>query len=112
MEKAHYDIDLKAKNAVVDMFKSGVMVSQLQKAFSVGAFGIEKNRRFVPTRWSITAVDSTLGEHLMNFTKQKPRNPSHKSRNPIHVLLEKFNIFKQEINNSKGLIFMIPGYRI
>jgi len=48
------------------------MVSQLQKAFSVGAFGIEKNRRFVPTRWSITAVDSTLGEHLMNFTKQNP----------------------------------------
>lgn len=72
LEKAHYDIDLKARNAVVDMFKSGVMVSQLQKAFSVGAFGIEKNRRFVPTRWSITAVDSTLGEHLMNFTKEQP----------------------------------------
>jgi hypothetical protein len=72
MEKAFYDIDLKARNAVVDLFKNGVYVSQLQKAFSVGAFGIEKNRRFVPTRWSITAVDSTVGEHLMNFTKQNP----------------------------------------
>jgi hypothetical protein len=72
MEKSFYDTDLKAKPAVVDLFKNGVLVSQLQKAFSVGAFGIQENRKFVPTRWSITAVDSTLGEHLMTFTKQYP----------------------------------------
>src|SRR2546426_7645270 len=34
------------------------------RAFSVGAFGIETNRRFVPTRWSITAVDDTIGKQL------------------------------------------------
>lgn len=72
LEKAYSDIDLRARNAVIDLFKRGVMVSQLQKAFSVGAFGLGENRRFVPTRWSITAVDSTLGENLMNFTKQYP----------------------------------------
>ena len=72
MERAFYDTDLKASSAITNLFKNGVLVSQLQKAFSVGAFGIGDNRRFVPTRWSITAVDSTLGEHLMKFTKQYP----------------------------------------
>ncbi len=72
LEKAFYDTDLKAREAVIDLFKGGSLVSQLQKAFSVGAFGLHDNRRFVPTRWSITAVDSTLGEHLMKFTKQNP----------------------------------------
>jgi hypothetical protein len=72
IEKAYFDGDLKARNAVIDLFNNGIFVSQLQKAFSVGAFGIENNRKFVPTRWSITAVDSTLGEHLMKFTKQYP----------------------------------------
>ncbi len=72
LEKAFYDTDLKARNAVVGLFKNGVMVSKLQKAFSVGAFGLEEKRKFVPTRWSITAVDSTLGDHLMGFTKQFP----------------------------------------
>ena len=70
LEKAFYDGDLKAREAVIDLFKNGALVSQLQKAFSVGAFGLNDNRKFVPTRWSITAVDSTLGEHLMKFTKQ------------------------------------------
>ena len=72
IEKAYYDIDLKAKDAILDTYRSGVLVSKIQRAFSVGAFGIKKNRRFVPTRWSITAVDSTLGANLIKKTKTFP----------------------------------------
>jgi len=72
IEKAYYDTDLKAKDAVLDIYKNGVLVSKIQRAFSVGAFGVKKNRRFVPTRWSITAVDSTLGAELMKKTKTYP----------------------------------------
>ncbi|KYK24460.1 hypothetical protein AYK24_06135 [Thermoplasmatales archaeon SG8-52-4] len=72
IEKAYYDTDLKAKNAVFDLYKNGVKVSKIQRAFSVGAFGVKKYRKFVPTRWSITAVDSTLGETLMENTKTYP----------------------------------------
>ncbi|MCX6661478.1 MAG: Nre family DNA repair protein [Euryarchaeota archaeon] len=72
IEKAYYDTDLKAKDAILDIYKNGVLVSKIQRAFSVGAFGIKKNRRFVPTRWSITAVDSTLGAELMKKTKTYP----------------------------------------
>ena len=72
IEKAYYDTDLKAKDAILDIYKNGVLVSKIQRAFSVGAFGVKKNRRFVPTRWSITAVDSTLGAELMKKTKIYP----------------------------------------
>jgi hypothetical protein len=72
IEKAYYDTDLKAKDAILDIYKNGVFVSKIQRAFSVGAFGIKKNRRFVPTRWSITAVDSTLGAELIEKTKTYP----------------------------------------
>ena len=72
IEKAYYDTDLKAKDAILDIYKNGVFVSKIQRAFSVGAFGVKKNRRFVPTRWSITAVDSTLGANLMEKTKTYP----------------------------------------
>ena len=72
IEKAYYDTDLKSRDAVFDLYKNGVNISKIQKAFSVGAFGIKKFRHFVPTRWSITAIDSTIGETLMNHTKTYP----------------------------------------
>ncbi|PNX48556.1 MAG: hypothetical protein BV459_02085 [Thermoplasmata archaeon M11B2D] len=72
IEKAYYDTDLKAKDAILDIYRNGVLISKIQRAFSVGAFGVKKNRRFVPTRWSITAVDSTLGAELMKKTKEYP----------------------------------------
>jgi hypothetical protein len=72
IEKAYYDTDLKAKDAILDIYKNGVLVSKIQRAFSVGAFGVKRNRRFVPTRWSITAVDSTLGAELIEKTKTYP----------------------------------------
>jgi len=64
LEKAHYDTDLKSAEAVVNLYNDGVLFSQIQKAFSTGTMGIGKNRKLVPTRWSITAVDSTLANHL------------------------------------------------
>ena len=72
IEKAYYDTDLRATQAVVDLYKRGVMVTKIQKAFSVGAFGIEKKRRLVPTRWSITAVDDIVSKNLRDQVKTFP----------------------------------------
>jgi len=72
IEKAHSDTDLKAVPAVVELYGKGVVVSRIQKAFSVGAFGLEKNRRLVPTRWSITAVDDMLSKNLMKKVREFP----------------------------------------
>ncbi|MEM3421578.1 MAG: Nre family DNA repair protein [Candidatus Hadarchaeum sp.] len=70
LEKAFYDRDLKANGAVVELYDSGVYVTRIQRAFSLGMFGLGKNRKLVPTRWSITAVDSIISQELINRIKQ------------------------------------------
>lgn len=69
LEKAFYDTDLKAADAVVDLNKRGIPFSNIQKAFSVGAMGVGKNRKLVPTRWSITACDSTIADRLLRTVR-------------------------------------------
>ena len=72
IEKAYEDIDLKSSEAVLQLYSKGVFVTKVQRAFSVGAFGLKKNRRLVPTRWSITAVDSILSKELIEKVKMFP----------------------------------------
>ncbi len=96
IEKAYYDTDLKAGPAVSDLYKKGVQVSKIQKAFSVGAFGVKKHRRFVPTRWSITAVDSILGKKLRDKTKTYP-------------WINNFRIYSLNQFDNKWIIFMMPS---
>jgi hypothetical protein len=72
IEKAYYDTDLKAVDAVKGLYSDSVMVTKIQRAFSVGAFGLEQNRRLVPTRWSITAVDDILSKNLREKVKTHP----------------------------------------
>ncbi len=64
LQKSFYDTDMKAADAAIEAYNEGVQFSQIQKAFSTGTMGRSKNRRLVPTRWSITAVDSALADHL------------------------------------------------
>jgi hypothetical protein len=43
IENAHGDTDLKAVPAVIELYDKGVLETKIQRAFSVGAFGLEKN---------------------------------------------------------------------
>ena len=72
LERSFYDTDLKATDAVVDAYRGGTLISEIEKAFSVGTMGTKRNRRFVPTRWSITAVDDIIGKDLLKTTKFNP----------------------------------------
>jgi len=73
IEKAYGDTDLRAEEAILDLYVNGIPVSKIQRAFSIGAFGIKRQRRMVPTRWSITAVDSTISRRLIeDEVKDKP----------------------------------------
>ncbi|MFH0737768.1 MAG: hypothetical protein V1827_03060, partial [Candidatus Micrarchaeota archaeon] len=69
LQKSYYDTDLKAADALAQAYSDGVLFSQMQKAFSTGTMGIGKNRKLVPTRWSITAVDSALADNLYDEVK-------------------------------------------
>lgn len=72
IETAYYDRDLKAVEAVSDLYRNGVLVTRIQKAFSLGMFGNGPRRRMVPTRWSITAVDSSISLATLENVKHYP----------------------------------------
>lgn len=70
LEKIFYDDDFKSEPAVIDLYERGVRVSRIQDLFMVGGTGLKSNRRFVPTRWSITAVDDIIGKDLRERVKR------------------------------------------
>ena len=72
IEKAYYDRDLKATDAIEDLYSDGVLVTRIQRAFSLGMFGGGARRRIVPTRWSISAVDSSISLGLVDRVKHYP----------------------------------------
>ncbi len=72
IQTAYYDRDLKATEAVKELYSKGVLVTRIQKAFSLGMFGDGARRKIVPTRWSITAVDSSISLSLLENVKHHP----------------------------------------
>jgi hypothetical protein len=95
MEKYHYDSDLKAAPATVKLFEEGLPLSSIMRAFSMGSFGVEKNRRLVPTRWSITAVDDLLGKHLTRRIKEYP-------------LLNNYEVYESDYIGNRFEILLVP----
>jgi len=95
LEKAYYDFDLKAFDAVFGLYTSGALVSRIQKAFSVGAFGVKERRKLVPTRWSITAVDSIISKTLMENVKTQP-------------LINEYRIYESNYLDNRWIILMAP----
>jgi hypothetical protein len=72
VQTAFYDRDLDAAGAVEELYRKGVLVTRIQKAFSLGMFGVGARRKIVPTRWSITAVDSSISLGLIEKVKHRP----------------------------------------
>jgi hypothetical protein len=72
IESAFYDGDLKASDAVVELYKKGVDSSSIHKVLSVGMLGLKKNRKLVPTRWSITAADDMISGRLVKENADSP----------------------------------------
>jgi len=69
VEKVFSDTDLKANNALIYLYKHNFDENFLSRILSVGTLGIGKNRKLVPTRWSITATDDSLGKYLLKKIK-------------------------------------------
>jgi hypothetical protein len=96
VEKAYSDTDLKAKQAVLELHDKGVVLTKIQRAFSVGAFGLEDNRRLVPTRWSITAVDSIISKDLIEKVKTCPE-------------ISEYRVYESRYLDNVFEILMIPA---
>jgi hypothetical protein len=63
-EKVLEDDDWNATGAMTYLYRRGYDVYDINTILSGGALGRTEQRRLVPTRWSITAVDDTVGQFL------------------------------------------------
>jgi hypothetical protein len=65
------DTDLKARPGIIKLYDSKINQRQITRMFSIGLLGVKKQRRLVPTEWSITAIDDILGkaihEEIINY---------------------------------------------
>lgn len=67
------DTDAKSAVAIEELYDKDFSVHYLSKLLSAGTLGVGKNRKLVPTRWSITAIDSNVSEFLIDDTvKDQP----------------------------------------
>ena len=92
------DTDLKATEAVSDyLYKTGhVPESTIERVFSAGLLGQKNNRRLVPTRWSITAVDDIISKGLIEEIKKFPE-------------INDYQIFESTYLDNHFKILLFPG---
>jgi hypothetical protein len=63
------DTDVKSATSILELDKSGIETSNIIKLLSAGLLGLKSNRKLVPTRWSITAVDDTISKNKLKQIK-------------------------------------------
>ncbi|RFA95256.1 Nre family DNA repair protein [Pyrobaculum aerophilum] len=64
--------NLTASEAAVELYARGVDIYTIQRAFALGLIGVKHRRRLVPSRWSITAVDTAVGDWLASKVRYFP----------------------------------------
>lgn len=96
IQKVYFDNDLSATNAVTSLFQKGILVTKIQRAFSVGAFGNKNQRRLVPTRWSITAVDDIISKDMINKIKNFP-------------LINEYRVYESKYLDNRFEVLFLPN---
>jgi hypothetical protein len=88
--------EIKATEGLNYLYQSGVNEYSLSKILSVGVMGLKKDKKFVPTRWSITATDDILGKNLLKEVKD-------------YRWLENYELFFGEFMGNQYLILLFPN---
>jgi DNA repair protein NreA len=95
VDKAMND-DIKASESMEFLYKNNINEYTLSKILSVGALGLAKNKKLVPTRWSITATDDTLGKQFLKNVRNYP-------------WIENYELFYGEFMGNQYLVLMFPS---
>ncbi len=88
------DTDMGAAEACIALKESAIDVYRISGLMTAGLLG--RHRKFVPTRWAITAVDDTLSTRLK---KEIARYP------PV----EEIRLFSAEIFGNRIVCILLPG---
>jgi len=91
------DTDAKSNTALIDLFEAGFPVSTLSKVLSSGALGVKKNRKLVPSRWSITACYSNISKH---FIEDKIKSYS---------IIDTFKLFHSNYLDNNFWVMLLPA---
>ncbi|MEK6937186.1 MAG: hypothetical protein AABW58_03895 [Nanoarchaeota archaeon] len=95
VEKLVYADDIKSQEGILSLYNKGFNISYLIKLLSAGLLGIKDNRRLVPTKWSITAVDTLLSKNLMKNIRD-------------YKWVDKFYVFHDTYLGNHYEIILIP----
>ncbi|MBI2105505.1 hypothetical protein HYT56_01555 [Candidatus Woesearchaeota archaeon] len=95
VEKVFNDIDLKADEGINYLYDREIDENFLTKLLSIGGLGLKKNRKLVPTRWSITAVDDIIGKKFIDEIKDFPT-------------VDKFHLFTGNFFGNYYYIMLFP----
>jgi len=90
------DVDVKSNTALIELYLDGFSVSTLSKVLSAGVLGQKKKRKLVPTRWSITAVDSNLSKY---FIEEKIVQ---------NKIIDSFKVFNSNFLDNNFWIILLP----
>jgi hypothetical protein len=96
MEKAYFDTSMGASTGIIELYEKGIEVSRIQRILASGGLGRKTARKFVPTRWSITAVDDTLGKYKLKDVKESDS-------------IDDVTVFEDVALDNRWLILMFPG---
>ena len=88
--------EIRAVDAIFKLYQSGFDVYYLTKVLSSGALGLEKNKRLVPTRWSITGIDDIIARELMKRIRDYPE-------------INEFLVYENTYLENHFEILMMPG---
>lgn len=72
IEYLYSDNQIKATDAIIDLYKNGIEVSQINKVLSLGMVGNKNKRHLVPTRWSISATDDIISSYQVKQVELYP----------------------------------------
>jgi DNA repair protein NreA len=95
IENVYYDKDLRATEAIVNLYQRGIEVSRIQRVLSMGMLGLQKNRRLVPTRWSVSATDDVISSGLV-------------TRIEFYPTINLFEVYKYSHMDNYYSIILIP----
>src|SRR3989344_1144416 len=88
--------DLKAVEGISYLYKNNFNEYVLSKILSVGVLGLKKDKKLVPTRWSITATDDMLGKDVI----QRVRD---------YKWIENYELFFGSFLGNHYIIMLSPG---
>lgn len=88
--------EIKASKGIEILYKKEINEYSLSKILSVGVMGLKKNKRLVPTRWSITATDDTIGKYLIDSVRD-------------YSWIEDYELFFGEFMGNQYLVLLMPG---